>query len=90
MRLSPGCWLHIESVVTEADEPARLGMDFHSLWFTGHLTYEIDRTKDGSVLHHREALKPRLLLRSFAPFIERRLQPQLERRLEDISQLLER
>ena len=89
VRLAPGCWLHIESVVTEADEPRRLGMDFHSVWFTGHLTYEIDGTKDGSVLHHRETLRPRLLLRPFAAFIEQGLRPQLERRLEDIKQLLE-
>ena len=54
-----------------------------------HLTYEIDGTKDGSVLHHRETLRPRLLLRPFAPVIEQRLRPQLERRLEDIKQLLE-
>src|SRR5512132_3330658 len=29
--LAPGCWLHIESVVTEANEPTRLGMDFHNV-----------------------------------------------------------
>jgi hypothetical protein len=89
VRLAPGCWLHIESVVTEADEPRRLGMDFHNVWFTGHLTYEIDGTDNGSVLHHQETLRPRLLLRPFAPFIEQGLRPQLERRLEDIKQLLE-
>jgi hypothetical protein len=59
VRLAPGCWMRIESVVTKADEPVRLGMDFQSSWFTGHLTYEITGTADGSTLHHHETLRPR-------------------------------
>jgi hypothetical protein len=90
VRLAPGCWMHVESVVTEAEEPARLGMDFRSHWFTGHLTYEIVGTAGSSILRQREALRPRALPRMAVPFVERRLGPRLERRPRDIKGLLER
>lgn len=89
VRLAPGWWLAIDSVVTHLEPPGLLGMDFGSRWFTGHLTYRIDGTADHSVLHQREILRPRLLMRPLAPFIDRRLRPQLSRRLEDIKQVLE-
>jgi deazaflavin-dependent oxidoreductase (nitroreductase family) len=89
VRFAPGRWLHVDSEVTDADPPSRLGMDFHSRWFTGHLTYDIDGTADGIVLHHRETLRPRLLLRASAPFIQRHLEAHIQTRLEDIKRLLE-
>jgi hypothetical protein len=89
VRLAPGWWLRVESVVTDADAPRRLGMDFHSLWFTGHLTYDIEPAGNGSVLHHREVLQPRVLLRPFTSFIERHLREHLQIRLNDIKSALE-
>jgi hypothetical protein len=59
VRLVPGLWLHVDSVVTEAQPPHRLGMDARSPWFTGHLTYEVKPAEDGSVLRQREELVPR-------------------------------
>jgi hypothetical protein len=56
--LLPGCWLRIEDIVTEMEPPARLGIDFATRSFGGHLTYEIETTQDGCVLHHRETLRP--------------------------------
>jgi menaquinone-dependent protoporphyrinogen oxidase len=58
VRIVPGCWLRIESIVTEMEPPVRLGMDFTTRWFAGHLTYEIETTQDGCILHHRETLRP--------------------------------
>jgi hypothetical protein len=59
VRIAPGFWLHIESVVTQIAGPSRLGMDFHSRWFAGHLTYEIQADPGGSVLRQEETLQPR-------------------------------
>jgi len=56
--MAPGLWLRIESVVTEIAQPSRLGMDFHSNWFAGHLTYEIRADAGGSVLGQHETLQP--------------------------------
>src|SRR5512132_2228070 len=50
VRLPPGYWMHVESVVSDIEEPRQLGMDFWSPWFTGHVTYNIEPTADGSVL----------------------------------------
>ena len=89
VRLGPGWWLTVDSVVTEADEPHRLGMDFHSRWFTGHLTYDVLTAGHGSLLRQRETLRPRVLRRVLVPVLERRLGPRLEQRLVDLTQLLE-
>ena len=89
VRVAPGCWLHTESVVSDVQEPYQLGMDFHSLWFTGHLTYDIEPAAEGSILHHRETVRPRALLRWLSPFIERTLRPHLMERLADIKAILE-
>jgi Polyketide cyclase / dehydrase and lipid transport len=90
VRIAPGLWLHVESVVTDVARPARLGMDFHSKWFTGHLTYEIQPDTSGSLLCQRETLQPRGPLRWLDRVIEPYLRRQLVRRLQDIRQLLER
>lgn len=89
VRLAPACWLHIQSVVTEAQQPVRLGMDFSTRWFTGHLTYDIVPDRDGSVLYQRETLQPRPYLRWLGPLIGRRLLPHLRQRLADISEVLQ-
>jgi hypothetical protein len=49
VRVAPGCWLHIESVVSDVEQPIHLGLDLHSRWFTGHLAYDIEPVADGSV-----------------------------------------
>ena len=64
-------------------------MDFRSLWFSGHLTYEIEPAAGGSVLRQREALVPRRLLRPFGGVIERQLRPRLRQRLDDVRTVLE-
>ena len=90
VRLVPGLWLHIESVVTEIAEPSRLGMDFHSNWFTGHLTYVIQADAGASLLRQHETLHPHGPLLWLERIIEPYLGRQLVRRLQDIQQLLER
>jgi Polyketide cyclase / dehydrase and lipid transport len=89
VRIVPGCWLHIVSVVTQIAEPSLLGMDFHSRWFAGHLTYEIETEDGGSLLRQRETLQPRGPLRWLDKIIEPYLRRQLVRRLQDIRQILE-
>lgn len=89
VRFAPGLWLHVDSVVTDAHRPRRLGMDFHSRWFTGHLDYEIAPAAGGSVLRQREELVPRRLIRPLRRVIARQLQPRLQERLDEIRGLLE-
>ncbi len=90
VRIVPGCWLHVESVVTQIAEPSRLGMDFHSRWFGGHLTYEIEADAGGSLLRQEETLQPRGPVLWLEKIIEPYLRRQLMHRLQDIRQLLER
>jgi uncharacterized protein YndB with AHSA1/START domain len=89
VRVAPGCWFRIESIVTELQPPTRLGMDFSTRWFGGHLTYEIEPTPDGCILHHREILRPRALLPWMPAIIAPRLQPHTAERLADIRNLFE-
>jgi hypothetical protein len=88
VRIMPGCWLHIESVVTQIAAPSLLGMDFRSRWFTGHLTYEIEPEGGGSLLRQRETLHPYWPVRWLGEIIEPYLRRQLVRRLHDIRQIL--
>jgi hypothetical protein len=89
VHIAPGLWLHVESVVTDIAEPSRLGMDFHSKWFAGHLTYEIQADTGGSMLRQHETLQPRWPMLWLGQVIEPYLRRQLVRRLQDIQQLLE-
>jgi uncharacterized protein YndB with AHSA1/START domain len=89
VRVAPGCWMRVESVVSQVDEPYRLAMDFRSRWLSGHLTYDIEPAAEGSILHHRETVRPSALLRWLSPFIERRMRPRLIERLADIKAILE-
>lgn len=89
VKVTRGCWLHVESLVSEVNEPYRLAMDFRSRWLTGHLTYDIEPVAGGSILHHRETVRPRALLRWLSPFIERRMRPRIIERLDDIKAILE-
>lgn len=89
VRMAPGLWLHIESVVTQIAQPTRLGMDFHSNWFAGHLTYEIQADTGGSLLCQHETLHPRGPMLWLEKTIEPYLRQQLVRRLQDIQLLLE-
>lgn len=89
VRVAPGYWLHVESVVTHVQEPYQLAMDFDGRWLTGHLTYDIEPAPDGSILHHRETVRPCLFQRSLTPFIERRMHLRIMERLVDIKEILE-
>lgn len=89
VRVAPRCWLQVDSVVTDAHETYRLAMNFHSRWLTGHLAYDIEPATDGSILHHRETVRPRALLGWLSPFIERSMRPRLVERLADIKAILE-
>jgi hypothetical protein len=62
VRIAPGLCLRIDSLVTQIEKPSLLGMDFHSHWFAGHLTYEIQAEAGGSVLRQHETLRPRARL----------------------------
>jgi uncharacterized protein YndB with AHSA1/START domain len=89
VRLAPGCWFRIECIVTELEPPRRLGMDFSTRWFGGHLSYEIEPAPGGSILHHRETLRPRALLPWLPAIIAPRLRMHVVERLADIRDLLE-
>ncbi len=89
VRLVPGYWFHVESVVSHVQEPYELSMDFQSRWLTGHLAYEIEQAQDGSILHHRETVRVPAFLRGLTPFIERRLRLRIIERLADIKEILE-
>lgn len=89
VRVAPCCWMRVESVVSQSDEPYQLAMDFRSRWLSGHLIYDIQPVADGSHLHQRETVRPRALLRWLSPFIERRMRPRLIERLADIKAILE-
>jgi hypothetical protein len=75
--------------VSDVKEPYQLGMDFHSRWLAGHLTYDIEPAADGSILHHRDTVQPRAFLLWLSPFVERGMRPRLIRRLADIKMILE-
>lgn len=64
-------------------------MDFRSRWLSGHLTYDIEPAADGSILHQRETVRPRALLRWLSPSIGRSMRPRLIERLADIKAILE-
>jgi polyketide cyclase/dehydrase/lipid transport protein len=89
VRLVPGWWMSVDSVVTEMQEPVLLGMDFRSIWWTGHLTYSVEATPEGSILRQRETLRPRWPLRWLAARVDAGLRPRLLKRLAEIRALLE-
>ena len=88
VKFAPGLWMHVDSVVTDALEPHRLAMDFESIWWSGNLSYDIEATSSGNLLHHRELLRPTLILRPLTGLIERRLRVRIEERLHDIRDVL--
>lgn len=67
VRVAPCCWMRVESVVSQIDEPYQLAMDFRSRWLSGHLTYDIEPAANGSILHQRETVRPRALGGSARP-----------------------
>ncbi|MDP9883149.1 hypothetical protein J2W21_000639 [Sinomonas atrocyanea] len=85
----PGVWMRVESVVTEADEPIRLGMDFRSPWFAGHTVYELTPTFGGCVLRHREGIRPIPPLAVLCAVLGRSRRQHVEERLADIKAVLE-
>jgi hypothetical protein len=89
VRLAPGVWMRIESRATHVQPPARLEMDFRSVWFTGHLDYEIDQTSSGSTLHQRETLRLRGPLFLLRRQVDAGLRPRLLDRLADVRDTIE-
>ncbi|MDD7942989.1 SRPBCC family protein, partial [Actinomycetospora lutea] len=89
VRLLPGCWLHVRSVVTEVEEPVRLGMDFSSCWFAGHTVYEMTPTTGGCVLRHREVIRPRPWMSVAVGLLGRSRRRHVAERLQDIKAVLE-
>ncbi len=51
VKIAPGWWMSIESIVTDIRPPSVLGMDFHSAWLYGRLTYAITPSAGGAMLH---------------------------------------
>jgi hypothetical protein len=90
VRLAPGCWLSVESVVTELHPPTLIGIDFASRPWSGHLTYVVEpQGSVGSVLHHQETLRVRGLLTPLTTPIGRQLRTHIQQRLLDLKQVLE-
>jgi uncharacterized protein YndB with AHSA1/START domain len=89
VKIAPGWWMSIESVVTDIQPPSLLGMDFHGAWLYGHLAYTITPSPEGATLHQRETVHLRWPLRWFSTRVERRLRAQLSRRLAELRDLLE-
>ncbi|HEU5144106.1 MAG TPA: SRPBCC family protein [Dermatophilaceae bacterium] len=89
VRLVPGLWMRIESTVTAADPPALLGMDFSSVWFTGHLDYRIEPTPGGCLLRQQESLALRGPFTAAEGTVDARLRARLLDRLADIRDVAE-
>jgi len=89
VRIAPGWWMSIQSVVTDIRQPSLLGMDFSSVMLYGHLTYTINATPEGTTLQQRETVRLRWPLRWLATRVERRLRARLIRRLAELRDLLE-
>lgn len=89
VRLAPGWWMSVRSVVTNIEEPGLLAMDFSTAWCTGHLTYTIHPAEEGSVVCQHEVLRPRLPVGRMALWVDRRLRAQLLKRLSDIRSQVE-
>ncbi len=89
VRLAPGCWSYVESVVTDVRPPYLLAMDFRSRWLTGHLDYLVEPAAAGCVLHQREWVRLPPLLRWSGRLLERSMRPHLVERLADIKTILE-
>jgi len=89
VRIGPGWWMSIESIVTDIRPPNVLGMDFHSVWLYGHLVYTITPSREGARLQQRESVHLRWPLRWFSTRVERRLGARLGRRLAELRDLLE-
>lgn len=89
VKIVPGWWMSIESIVTDIRPPNSLAMDFHSAWLYGHLAYTITPSAQGVTLQQRETVHLRSPLRWFSARVERRLRTRLSRRLADLRDLLE-
>ncbi len=89
VKIAPGLWMSIESVVTDIQPPSLLGMDFHSVWLYGHLAYTITPSGEGATLHQRETVHLRWPLRWFSTRVKGRLRARLSRRLAELRDLLE-
>lgn len=89
VRMAPGLWMRIESSVTAAEPPALLGMDFSSLWFTGHLDYRIEPTSEGCVLRQQERLALRGPLSVGRGPVDARMRAQVLDRLAEVREVAE-
>lgn len=89
VKIAPGWWMSIQSVVTDIRPPNVLGMDFHGAWLYGHLAYTITPSPEGTTLHQRETVHLRWPLRWFSTRVESHLSAQLSRRLADLRDTLE-
>ena len=90
VRLAPGWWMPVDSVVTAIEDPDLLAMDFRSAWFTGHVDYRIESTPQGCLLRQHVVLRSRRLLRPWSARVDARLRPRLLDRLADIRDAIER
>ena len=89
VKIAPGWWMSIESVVTDFRPPGVLAMDFHGAWLCGHLAYSITPSPDGTTLHQHETVYLRWPFGWVSTRVERRLRAQLGRRLAELRDLLE-
>jgi hypothetical protein len=89
VRVAPGVWMRIESRATHVQPPARLAMDFRSVWFTGHLDYRIEPTPGGCLLRQQETLVLRRPFTATEGKVDARLRARLLDRLADIRDVAE-
>jgi hypothetical protein len=89
VRMAPGLWMRIESTATAAQPGALLGMDFSSLWFTGHLDYRVEPTSDGCVLRQQERLALRGPFTLAAAPVDARLRARVLDRLAELRDVAE-
>ncbi|MGX7729658.1 SRPBCC family protein [Rhodococcus sp. 2H158] len=89
VRLAPGWWMSVDSVVTAIEDPELLGMDFRSAWFAGHLDYRIESTPGGCLLRQHFVLRLPRPLRSWSARVDARLRPRLLDRLAEVRDAIE-
>jgi hypothetical protein len=89
VRLAPGWWMSVDSVVTAIEEPELLGMDFRSAWFTGHLDYRIEPTPGGCLLRQHFVMRLPRPLQSWSARVDARLRPRLLDRLAEVRDAIE-
>jgi uncharacterized protein YndB with AHSA1/START domain len=90
VRVAPGVWMRVDSVVTDIEQPARLRLAFRSPWFVGELSYSLAGVDGGTRLRQQETLRLRWPLGPLARRVDAALRPRLLDRLADLRDAVDR